>query len=294
DRRLELCADALSVRLSGRSATKNALTKLSLLGPLHDLYLDIDVTRAIGLGALPNDLAAGFRSFRGRVAQLPVQAEIERSVREHETALFDSHPSLRERTTAIDALPEGTEFVDEREAVSILSIEREELDAWLTSMVRSTLLLAPSTPLAERPWAQLPDAVFAPELANRSTKLAQHLSPLFPATTTKRGLLREVLARLSVEGPTPFVLEVNPSLRQLRPDMTIPLALLEGGRIVAMLLGGALLEVGATIEPSLGEPCLVFRWNDERVLVSKLATDAMERNDARDALLELVSRLSAV
>lgn len=99
----EFTADALAAQRAGVIATRAALEKIHLIGPMWFSYLDYELLPAVQRGArLP--IFEGFRSFcQPTTKRAAVQAAIRRAAN-RPNAQFDCHPTLAER---IDALTPG-------------------------------------------------------------------------------------------------------------------------------------------------------------------------------------------
>lgn len=99
----EFAADALAARQTGVIATRAALEKIHLIGPMWFSYLDYELLPAVQRGAcLP--IFEGFRSFCQPTTKRAAVQEAIRRAANRPTAQFDCHPTLAER---IDALTPG-------------------------------------------------------------------------------------------------------------------------------------------------------------------------------------------
>lgn len=96
----EFAADALAARRVGVIASRAALEKIHLIGPMWLSYLDHELLPAVQRGArLP--IFEGFRSFCQPTAKrAAVQAAIRRAAN-CPNAQFDCHPTLAERINAL-------------------------------------------------------------------------------------------------------------------------------------------------------------------------------------------------
>lgn len=103
-RRQEYVADQLAARVAGASVMQRALKQVTALAPAHQAYLNTEVLPVVRSGFLP-PVALGFDLFR---ADAGVRQATDRIVDETMTSgttgEFDTHPTLRERLAALDAL----------------------------------------------------------------------------------------------------------------------------------------------------------------------------------------------
>ncbi|MBP2475070.1 Zn-dependent protease with chaperone function [Crossiella equi] len=121
NRAQELQADAASVAAAGKEATASALRRMPVLAAAWNGYDEDYVALAPEAGRTP-ELLAGFRAYldgrKERIAEVQDQL-----VDEESTSVFDSHPPVRVRVTALMRLPEGTATVDDRPSWVLLGDE---------------------------------------------------------------------------------------------------------------------------------------------------------------------------
>lgn len=102
----EYSADALSAERFGAATACAALTKIHLLDPFWSAYLNHDLGPAIDYDArVP--ILDGFRRF---CAASPKRREVQEAIdkAEHRAAdIYDTHPTLKERVTALGGNPSG-------------------------------------------------------------------------------------------------------------------------------------------------------------------------------------------
>jgi Zn-dependent protease with chaperone function len=290
DRRAELAADQLAKRIAGPHAMVRLLEKLALADALWDEYLRCDVARAVDAGGLPSDLTGGFATFTTRLRERGATEPLERALRERPTDWFDAHPALGVRTSALlegaaplaaSAPGEHGEH-DDRPASALVSLD---VDAFLVDRLRRAAapVLRSNRALAQLPWASLPRDVYAPHLAQRARALAAQLFSIHPEARTSRAMLAALVADIEGDRLERLALELAPLLPHTPKPERRPLLDAAVSDALATLLCGALLEGGAEVDASLGEPCIVLCHEGERIHAADLAraslTDAAAEAD---------------
>lgn len=160
-RRQEFAADALAARLVGARPLAEGLKIIHGASAAFDPYWHAEVGPAIERGFRP-PLAEGFRRFMAvpDVAS-GVASEIERALREGTTDPYDTHPPLRERVAALEALPaphaDGATAPD-TPALSLLDDLEETERALIDRVVRKDL----RENLRPARWEELGDRVWVP------------------------------------------------------------------------------------------------------------------------------------
>ena len=100
-RQQEFVADQVAARTVGAAELASALRDVTALAPVYSAYLSSEVMPALQAGFLP-PLARGFDEFlRADQVARTSQQIIDTVEREAETDVFDSHPSLRDRLSAL-------------------------------------------------------------------------------------------------------------------------------------------------------------------------------------------------
>ncbi|MEU5694753.1 M48 family metallopeptidase [Actinosynnema sp. NPDC020468] len=116
NRAQELSADQASVTAAGRATAQSALRRLPSLAAAWNGYHRDYVSLALDAGRTPQVLG-GFRAFLDdptRGAELGALQD--RLVDEQAKSVFDSHPPIRERVAAMEALPSPDVPADDRPA----------------------------------------------------------------------------------------------------------------------------------------------------------------------------------
>jgi Zn-dependent protease with chaperone function len=132
-RREEFAADAFAARVAGRDVHMSALRKIHELAPAYDAYWGDEVAPVLESGRRP-PVGSGFTRFLSteQVAKA-VKENLERVMAEEKSDPYSSHPTLAERLTAAEALPETSAPGDSAPAVTLMDdidgAERQVLDA---------------------------------------------------------------------------------------------------------------------------------------------------------------------
>jgi Zn-dependent protease with chaperone function len=119
-RRQELEADAISVRVAGRSTAQSALREVPVVGAAWSFY----ERQYIGLGwengyaPTSADVFGGFaRILEARDAELAAMRE---EAPEDEHSRWDTHPAIGLRIAAMESMPEGEAPADDRPASALI------------------------------------------------------------------------------------------------------------------------------------------------------------------------------
>jgi hypothetical protein len=127
-RRREFRADELACLLTGPESLKSGLRAVHAMALAWPAYWRTEVAPLLDLGCMPS-IASGFSQFLAapNIAK-QVQHGIETQLREAKVDRYDSHPSLRDRMAAADALAIQPQPEDPRPAVCLLrNPDAEEL-----------------------------------------------------------------------------------------------------------------------------------------------------------------------
>ncbi|MBX3154792.1 MAG: M48 family metallopeptidase [Deltaproteobacteria bacterium] len=116
----EISADEVAVRAEGKRALIGGLKKSHAAALAHHLYMNNEVAPLVDAGHLP-EVGDGF----SRYLKTEAVARLQDSVVEHELAEgehdpYDSHPPLRDRITAADALDVPDREPDTRPAIELV------------------------------------------------------------------------------------------------------------------------------------------------------------------------------
>lgn len=228
-RRQELEADASAVSVAGRKPMADALRKSHTSSAAWKFYLDSYWPLIQLAGARPADLFAGYYALLRDPGRQRMFAR-SLSVPEKRTPL-DSHPSMADRLTAIERLPDPGRRPDTRPALTLLADPVRAAQATQSAMLTPEVLRLPV-----RDW---------PEIAERALYAGTHspaMTDVFAAAGRMSGEARptaDTLLRLLGAGEAHGL---GVWLRQLNwpgDDITGLTA-----RVVARALEGLLIEAG--------------------------------------------------
>lgn len=287
DRRAELAADRLAATLVGPDETIRLLEKFNVSGPLYDAYMRSEVGSAVAAGGVPVDLTAGFVEFSSRVEQRGVTAKLTEAVRSEKTDPFDAHPALAERVTALRTVRSRTTAVDSRLATSLLAID---LDGWLVERI---VAAAKGESLARVRWADVPHTVYVPKANEDARAVAAKLFSAHPEAQTVTAMFAAVVKSLEAGNLERLAHHVAPELASVPLHQRGLVVNLVGRQVVTALFGGALLERGASIGVSLGDPGLVFDLDGTIVCPAELAAKSFDELPARQEVSRWATSLHA-
>ncbi|WP_037608086.1 M48 family metallopeptidase [Streptacidiphilus rugosus] len=194
-RRQELSADLASARIAGRDHAAAAMRQLPALDLAYDFYLERYASVGWKVGYLPlaSEFYGGFRSLLGSAKRQAELDEIRTEPPVRETSPYDSHPPVRERVAALEALPADGRVItgQERPALSLL----HDVDHLLAAVAAVTM---PADSAGKRP---LPWDDLARESGRAHLRLA--LAPHCPPGGSVDGLLPYLLDEIDREGTGP-------------------------------------------------------------------------------------------
>ena len=106
-RRQELAADLAAARIAGRDHAAGALRQVPALDAAYDYYLEHYASLGWDAGFLPlaEEFYGGFRSMLSSPKRQRELDGIRNDLPVRETTPYDSHPPMRERVAALEALP---------------------------------------------------------------------------------------------------------------------------------------------------------------------------------------------
>jgi hypothetical protein len=120
-RQQELAADSFSASLVGAEVAARALRRSALDTVAFDVYMQSEVSAAVGVGGMPSDLLLGYDPFRRLLLASPMGEEIRRAVMESPPRFGDSHPTLRQRLAALGEPTEGADETTLPRAITLFS-----------------------------------------------------------------------------------------------------------------------------------------------------------------------------
>ncbi|WP_052509770.1 M48 family metalloprotease [Kitasatospora griseola] len=137
----EYAADRHAARIAGRDATASALRRLPALDAAQSFYLDSYATMGVGAGLLP--LPGQFFGGLGRLLADPERreelAEMGLDLPDEQPDPYDSHPPIRRRVAAIEALPDSPGLPglgEDRPALGLLRDPQQRLAELETLVLR--------------------------------------------------------------------------------------------------------------------------------------------------------------
>jgi heat shock protein HtpX len=235
-RRQELAADQLAARVVGARPLAEGLKKIHAAAPAFRYYWSNEVVPVLRAGFVP-PLGAGFRQFvAGEIGRSALAAAQDHALAQEERNAFDTHPPLRARLGALEALAPGHTPAEDPLAITLLS-GPEALESDLLAAV-----LPPSGDrrLASIAWGDVGERVYQPLWREEARSVAAHASPLpVSALAGRASPLSKTLGRkLLSNGET-------------APKET---RLLRGTWALGAVLAAALSRAGWVTEAPPGEP----------------------------------------
>ena len=290
-RRQELAADLLSAELAGRETAIRALENAHVLDPMYRAYLDSEVALVLEAGAMPTDLLGGFERFRACIAARGDLAALTAAVKEQATDPFDTHPALTERVAALRAAPEGAARVLDASARTLLD-GSFDIDAWLVDATFTSFERSTHAPVQRMSWSEIAARIIPHRIEQRGREVAALLYPQMPHASTLTAMLASVVAAFESGRTAEIVQTVEPDILEVPHYRQHDVAMALAARTLVVLFEGALLEQGAELDESLGEPCMIFRCRGETVRPGMIATGAMKDDDGRRELARWTALLS--
>ena len=147
----EYAADRLGAQIAGAKAMMEGLKQVHAGGAAWGAYLQTEVTPVLRAGFSP-PLANGFSSFlNAPTMRNAVAEELQKGLASSKAEMYDSHPALAERISALQSLPEG-EAGDGRLATELVDN--------LFHADTSLFLFDPGVTLKPLDWSQALDQVY--------------------------------------------------------------------------------------------------------------------------------------
>jgi heat shock protein HtpX len=185
-RQQELVADALAAQIAGAATAASALRKIARAAAAYRAYMASEVQAVIQARYLP-PIAEGFTAFMESERIRPqldqyLDAELDGGTSDP----FDSHPSLRERLAAFDAIRDTTPTlvtpaeIADRPAISLLS----DVLASEAAVVAS-LIADPAHTLTPLSWDSVPATVYPPAWTATVLPIRDKLVTLKPADVAR-------------------------------------------------------------------------------------------------------------
>lgn len=183
-RRQEFVADELAARIVGAKPLADGLRTTRGTVPAFQAFWQTEVAPVLGSGYRP-PLVEGFALFTGASSITEaMQRTIEKELASAETNPYDTHPSLRERIAAVQALPPGPDADDDTPALSLLQ-DVPELERRLLAHLFGAHKVQSWKRLA---WQEVGMAVYVPAWEELARDYATALAGVTPAALP--GLMR--------------------------------------------------------------------------------------------------------
>lgn len=251
-RQQERGADALACRAVGSRALAEGLKKVHGGALAFDAYFRGEVSSVLEAGFLP-PIADGFACFRGSgKLHEAIQRAVADELSSQEADPYDSHPPLRERVAAAEALAVAPRDEDTRESIALIP-DVAALEARLAPFLVEGARLSPIE------WKDVPEQVIVPGWRSQQQRTAALFAGMTPA-----GLPRDLPALRQL-----FATFLDAPLHAVEdaPDSTVQSW---ARSYFGLALGLLLVDRGHVAESEPGEPVLLRRGG-EAVDTFKLA-----------------------
>lgn len=234
-RRQEFRADELACMVAGPESLVSGLQIVHGATLAWPAYWNQEVAPMLNAGFLPS-IAVGFTQFMSApFVSTRVKKEIETEIQTGQAQAFDSHPRLRDRIAAAQALPMKSLPHNSQPAWGLLNDE----DAWDLAFLRTFNAEMPNNALKRVPWEEHATVVLIPAWTNF---VAEYGSLL--AGVTVQNLFESL-------GKVP---QIAAEIRDPKGMLLSPEQRLERARsLLAMALGTALIQRGWVLHSRPGE-----------------------------------------
>ncbi|WP_231849910.1 M48 family metallopeptidase [Saccharopolyspora erythraea] len=222
---LELAADAVAVRVTGKRAAVTALRKATAIEFGWREYAESYLSMAVSVERTP-DVLLGFRAFMENSVRKPKLAERAKQAIAAESAGDSGHPTTRERIAAMKRMSGADKELDDRPAFALLRNPRKSVP-----VLEDRLLVDGLGP--RMPWPELARLAGAEHVAHQASLLSSAVAQSGITTDPAIGGVLQAVHR--GEGPD----LVNPVLNPgLAPDRIAEAAV----DTLTELLGGAVVD----------------------------------------------------
>ncbi|MFF7213613.1 M48 family metalloprotease [Streptomyces sp. NPDC008238] len=168
----ELAADRAAARIAGRDTTAAALRRIPLLDAAHTRYVREYAGIGTTLDLLPpaQEVHSGFGAFLDSATWREEERGLIADPPREKTSPYDSHPPMRERVAAVEALPADAAGAPAGTAAPGPSPAATGLVRDLAATGARTVLALPGAAgLRQLPWRELAAAAGAAELGTETT-----------------------------------------------------------------------------------------------------------------------------
>lgn len=300
DRRMELAADELAVRLVGAAPLGALLRRMSVEGPLYDQFFERHVSRAVSAGAFPTDLLRVFDAFLEHPAHAAEIAAAEEAARVATTDPFDAHPAVPERLAAAarveTTLAAGAPALRDEATTSSRALVAFDVDSAAGDLVAVGIgeALPGRAPPTRVPFAALAPNVYAPLVRRVALEMAAALTTAHPRARFVTEHFAEVVAALQNGQLEAMAVHLEPHIARMGWPARGTAILDVGTEVTTRLFFGALLERGAELQADIGESELACVWQGSRVLPRTLARASMNDAGAAEELSRWAAMLAGV
>jgi heat shock protein HtpX len=234
-RRQEFRADELACIVAGPQPLISGLRVIHGAGMAWPAYWKTEVGPMLNSGFLPS-IAGGFSQFLAAPAiAKQVEKGIEKEMREGKTEPYDSHPPLRERIAAAQALPNDFQPEDTQSALSLL----EDGGAAELAFLEALNPQMPKNALRRVSWEEQGPSVLIPSWANFAGEYARLLEGI------TAGNLAESIGKVP---------EIASQIRDPKGMLLTPEQRVERARsLLSAALGLALVKNGWNLHATPGE-----------------------------------------
>lgn len=188
-RRQEFVADELAARTVGASDLAEGLRRIHSVAPTFGGYMQSEYLPALGAGAQP-PLAEGFQRFvKAEPVRQAIQQIVETEAASKQADPYDTHPTLSERLTALQALPQGLEADDDTPAITLM----EDVPGMEKQLLTHLMGQERSQQLRPVAWDDLGPTVLLPNWEKTVQKYAVALDGLTAASLPAALLSHEPL-----------------------------------------------------------------------------------------------------
>lgn len=177
-RQQEFAADALASQVVGARALVGGLKKIHGSAVAFEVYWQNGLAPVLSAGFHP-PLADGFARYMSTPSVMKFMNEVtEKALKEGNSDLYDTHPTLQSRVEAVANLPQGAELTEDPPAISLLK-NVPDLEIRLFSRLAQLNQVSGFKPLA---WEDTGAQVYLPMWKRFARENASYLTGVTPAS----------------------------------------------------------------------------------------------------------------
>jgi heat shock protein HtpX len=258
-RRQEFIADEVAARAIGAAPTASGLRKVHGAAIAHASYWSADVVPVLDSGHVA-PISEGFAHYmRSAPVVSFVNAVLAHEETRGEAKLYDTHPSLRERLSALASLPQGSS-AEPQPAIALL----RDIDLWERRLLASASL--DYVDLKRLSWSEVAEAVYVPEWRRR---MKQH------------GRLLEGCTMASVPATRSALVSIGGRILHGHGEVPEHVRLQVGAQLLISAIGLALVSLGWNADVTPGSELTLHRNGEVLRPLSEL-TDAIDGRESLD------------